>query len=248
MSGSGVAVLQGSGFSARLVRSARRKTLTIQVKQGQVWVRAPQGMAPADIEQFVRQKTAWIIRHLQRQPAPPVPRSLNTGDCLYVSGRPLRLQIAPGTISCVLPEADTLLLSLKRCRVNCSVAERGTACEHCFSLRRKTLEQWYAQAARQTIDDRLPEFAQRLGVAPTLVKVRYYKARWGSCNHRGELQFNWLLAMAPSAVFDYVIVHELCHLRHFNHSPAFWRLVASVLPGYLEQRRWLQQQSILNWF
>ncbi len=241
-------VLQGSGFNAQLVRSAKRRTLTIQVKRGQVVVRAPLGMPPADIEGFVRQKTAWIIRHLQRQPSLPAQRSLNHGDLLPYFGRPQRLQIVPGNCGRIVKGDDALILEINSRRIDCTACVRGQACETCLQSRRKQLERWYANAASEFINDCLPEFARRLGVAPTRVKVRYYKARWGSCNHRGELQFNWLLAMAPPAVFEYVIVHELCHLQHFNHSRAFWRLVASVLPDYMEQRRWLQQQTSLNWF
>ena len=81
--------------------------------------------------------------------------------------------------------------------------------------------------------------AQRLGVAFQRIAIRDQRTRWGSCSSRGTLSFNWRLVLAPLAVAEYVVVHELCHLREPNHSPRFWQLVAAARPGYREQRRWL---------
>ena len=87
------------------------------------------------------------------------------------------------------------------------------------------------------------EEAQALGVAFARIQVRDQRTRWGSCSSRGTLSFNWRLALAPHAVLDYVVVHELCHLREPNHSPRFWRLVESRRPGWREQRAWLREHG-----
>jgi predicted metal-dependent hydrolase len=80
-------------------------------------------------------------------------------------------------------------------------------------------------------------------------KVRKYKARWGSCNNRGELSFNCLLKMLPLWVVDYVIVHELCHLKHMNHSTRFWQLVEQYNPQFRLAKAWLKQnQASLSWY
>jgi predicted metal-dependent hydrolase len=94
-------------------------------------------------------------------------------------------------------------------------------------------------AARELVTMVLDEEAPALGVGYGRVQIRDQRTRWGSCSARGTLSFNWRLALAPFEVLDYVVVHELCHLREPNHSPRFWRLVASRRPGWPRQRDWL---------
>jgi predicted metal-dependent hydrolase len=81
--------------------------------------------------------------------------------------------------------------------------------------------------------------AERLGVRYGRISIRDQRTRWGSCSARGDLSFNWRLVLAPERVLDYVVVHELCHRRRRDHSPAIWRLVADARPGYLDEKRWL---------
>ena len=94
-------------------------------------------------------------------------------------------------------------------------------------------------AARELVAMVLEEEAPALGVAVREVRIRDQRTRWGSCSPRGALAFNWRLALAPFEVLDYVVVHELCHLREPNHSQRFWRLVASRRPQWRRQRDWL---------
>jgi predicted metal-dependent hydrolase len=94
-------------------------------------------------------------------------------------------------------------------------------------------------AARELVTMVLDEEADALGVTYTRVQIRDQRTRWGSCSARGTLSFNWRLALAPLDVLDYVVVHELCHLREPNHSARFWQLVASRRPGWRRQRDWL---------
>ena len=93
--------------------------------------------------------------------------------------------------------------------------------------------------ARALVTELVERQAPPLGVSYGRIAIRDQRTRWGSCSSRGTLSFNWRLVLAPLAVADYVVVHELCHLREQNHSPRFWKLVAAARPGYREQRRWL---------
>jgi len=95
------------------------------------------------------------------------------------------------------------------------------------------------RAARELVSMVLEEEARALGVTYNRVQIRDQRTRWGSCSSSGTLSFNWRLALAPLEVLDYVVVHELCHLREPNHSAGFWRLVASRRPGWRRQRDWL---------
>lgn len=97
--------------------------------------------------------------------------------------------------------------------------------------------------ARELVHKLAAVEAPRLGVPFGRIAIRDQRTRWGSCSSRGTLSFNWRLVLAPLEVAEYVVVHELCHLREPNHSPRFWQLVAAARPGYREQRRWLAEHG-----
>lgn len=220
-------------IAATLKRSARRRSIGIKVLRGEVWVSAPTGMPVADITQFVQQKRGWIEKHLARQQ-----QNLSaSGERLYLSGETVpflgqALTLQTGAAARPIRMGDVLQLGA----ANAGLAQRKAA-----------VQTWYIEQAKAYLPPRIEHFQAKLGVQPRAIKIRHYKSRWGSCNHRGELQFNWLLMMAPATVVDYVVVHELAHLRHFNHSAAFWQLVASVMPDYTVRRQWLKRQTTLYW-
>ena len=99
------------------------------------------------------------------------------------------------------------------------------------------------QEACRKISERTAYFAGKIGVSYGRITLRQQKTRWGSCSANGNLNFNWLLILAPPEVLDYVVVHELCHRRQMNHSQAFWNEVSAVLPGYKEQKKWLKDNG-----
>ena len=99
------------------------------------------------------------------------------------------------------------------------------------------------RAARELVTMLAEEEAQQLGVAFTRIQIRDQRTRWGSCSTRGTLSFNWRLVLAPYDVLDYVVVHELCHLREPNHSRRFWALVESRRPGWRVHRDWLHEHG-----
>jgi predicted metal-dependent hydrolase len=100
---------------------------------------------------------------------------------------------------------------------------------------------WYRGEARRRIGAVAAWEGGRLDLRPRSLAIRDQRTRWGSCSSTGALSFNWRLVLAPSPVLRYVVVHELCHLREQNHSPAFWRLVRNALPGFEESRTWLRR-------
>lgn len=99
------------------------------------------------------------------------------------------------------------------------------------------------QRAVAFMPDRVSTLARRIGVSYGRVTVRHQVSRWGSCSSKGNLSFNCLLMLVPVEVMDYVIIHELCHRRHMDHSPAFWSLVEQYCPDYRERRRWLREEG-----
>lgn len=103
--------------------------------------------------------------------------------------------------------------------------------------------QKYADLALKTIPPRVSQYAQRMGVTYHRITIRCQRTRWGSCSSKKNLNFNCLLMLTPPKVQDYVIVHELSHLKEMNHSPRFWAEVEKVLPDYRERRAWLKDHG-----
>ncbi len=97
--------------------------------------------------------------------------------------------------------------------------------------------------ARNIFEARVAYFQQFTGGSYNSISIRDQKTRWGSCSGRGNLSFNWRLILAPPEILDYVVVHELCHLTHMNHSKEFWELVGKVLPDYKDRRKWLKENG-----
>jgi hypothetical protein len=109
---------------------------------------------------------------------------------------------------------------------------------------RSALEKWYRQQARTYITDRVAALAGSHGLIYGRVTIRGQKTRWGSCSSKGNLNFNWRLMMVPPAAIDYVIIHEMCHLRELNHSKRFWSMVATYCPDYEYWRQWLKANTL----
>lgn len=108
---------------------------------------------------------------------------------------------------------------------------------------RAGLERRYRQAAKEYFPKRVEYYAQQLGVSYGRIRIAEQKTRWGSCSGKGTLSFNWKLMLAPPKVLDYVVVHELCHLKEMNHSSRFWKLVEEIMPDYKEYRTWLKENG-----
>jgi predicted metal-dependent hydrolase len=106
-------------------------------------------------------------------------------------------------------------------------------------------QEWFKQQTDSIIRERLPALAEKMGLKYNRVSVKRQKSRWGSCSRKGNLNFNLMLAAAPPAVVDYVIIHELAHLRVLDHSTKFWALVQAMDPGYLAHREWLSSYAPL---
>lgn len=111
------------------------------------------------------------------------------------------------------------------------------------------IERWYREEARRHIATAVSRESRRLGVRPGRIGIRDPRTRWGSCSARGSLSFSWRLVIAPAEVLEYVVVHELCHLRELNHSQRFYRLLDDARPGWRAQSAWLREfgQELLDY-
>jgi predicted metal-dependent hydrolase len=116
-------------------------------------------------------------------------------------------------------------------------------CSDLTDTQRAALTRRYIDAAKEYFPKRVAYFHQFTGGTYSRITIRDQKTRWGSCSSKGTLSFNWRLMLAPPAILDYVVVHELCHLRHMDHSPAFWQAVGEVFPDYASARKWLRKHG-----
>ncbi len=158
---------------------------------------------------------------------------LESGDILYYLGEKRTLTVIrePRSRARVKAVMDRLLMFVPY--------------EADYEWRRKQLEKWYRREAQTVFAQKAGEYAALLRVHFQEIRIKDQKSRWGSCSSMGNLNFNWRLLMAPEPVCDYVIIHELCHLIHMDHSPDFWREVERLCPAHKEYRKWLREQGKL---
>ncbi|MQY53614.1 MAG: DUF45 domain-containing protein, partial [Firmicutes bacterium] len=105
------------------------------------------------------------------------------------------------------------------------------------------LIKWYSSKSTEIIKQRINQYSKIMSVMPQEIKIKDQKKRWGSCSKNGILRFNWRIAIAPISVVDYIVVHELCHLKVENHSADFWKLLSLVFPDYQRRREWLKNNT-----
>lgn len=180
------------------------------------------------IEQLIESKRCWIYRHVAEWRdlnATRVKREYVNGEGFLYLGRTYRLKLV---------ERQDVPLKLKD----------GYFCLRTDGRRveaaDETFKEFYRQKGRQRIPDRVAYYQTRLGVEPKSVRILELKNRWGSCSRGGNLNFHWRCMMAPATVIDYIVVHELAHLRHVNHTRAFWNTVDKILPDYQDRKEWLR--------
>ncbi len=196
-------------------------------------VKAPVWMSDEDIEAFVLKRSDWveatrarILDTRQKQLAMRI--ELENGDVLPYLDQKLSLTVIREERSRgkIRRFDDRLLM--------------WVGYEADYEFRHTLIEKWYRRQAASVLEDRAHQYAEEMGVTYGKIHVKDQRSLWGSCSARGNLNFNWRIIMAPSIVCDYVIIHELCHLVHMDHSPEFWKLVESIDPRYQRHRKWLK--------
>lgn len=209
-----------------LVRS-RRKTIAIYItKEACVEVRAPNRVAKREIDHFVQSRKEWITLHLseqQKRLEEKASFSLDYGDFLLLRGREYPIASSDGDRIGFDGQSFILPPNLPPENIKNAVI------------------QIYKGLSKELLPQRAAVYGEQMGLIPAAVKVNSAKNRWGSCSGKGSLNFSWRLVMAADHVIDYVVVHELAHLRELNHSQRFWAVVESALPDYRERKEKLRQ-------
>jgi predicted metal-dependent hydrolase len=232
-------VVEGEEIPYVLYRMRRARRLTLRVNDdGEVVVRAPLRTNLRETADFVEKNSAWVLARLKAAHVRiDSQRALVDGALLpfldgqlYLRLHDLKPEKSRSTVKRLDGELHLHSTCLERTSLICLV------------------ESWYRQQAKIYMADRLALLGTQLDLHAKKLTIRGQKTLWGSCTARGAISMNWRLMLAPARIVDYVLAHELCHLRHLNHSAKFWELLKQIEPDYINQRnllRHMQSQLII---
>ena len=207
-----------STLALQLVRNRRARRYVLRVTDGgEIVVTMPRWGSIAEARAFAEQHLTWIARERLRRAAESTARAWAPGTEIWLRGERCAIELEGSTVRA----AD----------ITARVKEGGDVRD---ALRRAMRDQ-----AKRELPPRLLALAAEAGLRVKKITVRDQRSRWGSCSTRGSIALNWRLLLMPPAVRDYVLWHELMHLRRADHSPKFWQLVEEVCPGYRAARAWL---------
>ncbi|MDQ5986538.1 MAG: hypothetical protein CSYNP_02268 [Syntrophus sp. SKADARSKE-3] len=217
----------------QLIRSRKRKkTLSMKITgAGEVVIQAPYNTPAHEIDAFFERKEVWLRKKLKQLKDSPPPRPaghLASGAELLFLGTSY-----PLIIEDIENHSELFLLQDGRFLLNNRVRRHGKA----------LIRAWYEGKAKAYFPDRVEEFSRMWGLRPEGLRISNAASRWGSCSPRNVLSLTWRLMMAPPSVIDYVIIHELAHIREKNHGRSFWALVAKMMPEHETHRGWLRKNG-----
>jgi predicted metal-dependent hydrolase len=240
----------------RIRRSERARRARILVDGDGVEVVVPRRFPLREVEPFVEEKRAWIERTLRRlretRAELPAARLEDCGMVPYLgesltlavrveAGRQREHAARRGHVLHVALPADPERLPPPHAQLPLLEAEQPLAAAEGALL--GALERWYRRRARAEVAPRLDAACARAGTSYSRLQIRGQRTRWASCSSTGAMSFNWRLLLAPAEILDYVVEHEVAHLGVHDHSPRFWRLLASRCPDWREHEAWLRRHG-----
>jgi len=209
-------------------RKARRYVLRLR-PDGAARVTIPRGGSAAEATKFVHRNIPWLERQLLRQAAQPIrPECWPVGTEILFRGERVRLE-AGNT-----GQPDLICFGTEAVRITGADTDL-----------RPVVERYLWRLAARELPPRTLELAALHQLPVQRVTVRNQRSRWGSCSRHGTISLNWRLVQTPESVRDYIVLHELAHLREMNHSKRFWREVERICPGFMEAEKWLKEHAAL---
>lgn len=210
-------------------RSTRRATVTIAVDPNEgVLVMAPASASVERLDRIVHRKARWIVGQLRSLPSrPALGREFVNGETFIYLGRQYRLRVVRGQEPAFFSNGRLVV------PIDATEPDRPTAV-------RAAVVSWYRAHAQARIPERVEAWSRKLRIETPTVQIREPRKRWGSCDVRGHLRFNWRVIQAPRRLVDYVVVHELVHLEHRAHSKKFWTALQRAMPDFESRREALR--------
>lgn len=227
------AIIQGMLEPGDEIIYSKRKRLMITIKAGgRLVVRAPLGMKMGKINRFLQEEADFIAKaRLKMLDVPDgLPRyAFREGEGIWYQGIKYPLRIIPGVKKGLDLDQEA----------GCFLLQADRAWEAAALLK-----EFYRQGTRDAVTRYARQYADHFHLKLSSIKVNSAKKRWGSCGGNNQLNFSYRLIMAPIEAVEYVVVHELAHTRQRNHSPAFWKVVREMMPGYEKPRDWLKKHGM----
>jgi predicted metal-dependent hydrolase len=217
-----------------LVRSRRTTTDIVVERDGRVVVRAPQHLSDKRIARMVDSRRLWIYKTLAEwrdANATRIIREYRNGEGFLYLGRSYRLLL-------VSDQDEPVILKNGRFCLRRDLVEGADT-----TTAKAAFRDFYITRGRERLRQRVEYFEPKVGVSVRGLSVRDLGNRWGTCSPKGNLSFHWKCLMAPATVIDYIVVHELCHLHHLDHTELFWNEVDKILPTYSTQKDWLRKHG-----
>lgn len=221
-------------------KSARIKRISIRVTPDKVRVSAPTRSSKREIQAFIEKNSEWILENwvkLQETIIKPSLRLYETGVKVPYLGRDIEIRISEIEQKMISARFESKTDSLN------ITLPLGISKEQRQEAVREILEKWFKQKARSIFLKKLDTWSQAMGVTYNQFRLKEQKTRWGSCSSLGNINLNWRAIMATESIIDYLVIHELAHLRYLNHSEDFWNFVARFCPEYMGYRKWLRENG-----
>ena len=220
--------MNGFDFPVEVIRTNRKRSVSIQLKPEGVRILAPKSISDKRIREIITQKTPWITRKQQEVALAPTikPKTYSDGESFSYLGQDYQLKITAGDTPSLQLQGSVLAATLPQPSTQTAV--------------KSLVLSWYQEQAAQCLTEKTGQYAELIGVKPKSIRLKDYKSRWGSCSINGDISYSWRIILAPHPIVDYVVVHELCHMLEHNHSKRYWQHVARHLPDYKEHRKWLR--------
>lgn len=231
--GGAIVSVAGMATGVEFVRHRRARHYILRLRDdGVLRVTVPRGGSRADAERFLHERREWIARERHRRALATAGRSgpWRAGTTIPLRGVDVALEVTPA--------GGRLTVTFAGEALTVPAAEAASL--------RVQVERHLRRVASRELCARLDELAGAHGFAVAGVSIRNQRTRWGSCSPSGRISLNWRLIQVPPIVCDYVLLHELTHLRHLNHSARFWRELARLCPHHAEARRWLRSAKLLS--
>jgi predicted metal-dependent hydrolase len=219
-------------FNYQVIKSKkRRKTISLHIKaDGKITVYAPYDTPKSQIERFVQEKKSWITDKIAEKE-----KSIREAEKVFLSGE--RFLYLGESYSLEIRD-----MKIKKHPLTLSFGQFILDQDYIEDAKR-LFTQWYQKEAREKILKRIDYYSNKIQLFPKGVRITSAKYRWGSCSGDNRLSFSWRIMMASLDIIDYILIHELVHIKEKNHSRRFWGYLESILPGYRKQRFWLKKNG-----
>ena len=212
----------GISYPVNIKVTKRIKTISIRIYKNKILVNTPNFVKEDYILSLLERKKEWISNIILKNSKQYKNNFVNR-EAFYL-GKKYKINIKKGLSNGVILKDDNLEILYKRKNINV----------------KKTLEHWYKLRCHLLLEERLKYYSKKINLKYNGFSVRSFKRRLGSCDNKKHISFNWKIVLMPKQVIDYVVIHELCHIIHFNHSKLFWEEVSNFCPEYKSCKSWLK--------